>query len=91
MKRNIFKTLFLALAMMCSLPALAQNKTVTGTVIDETGEPVIGATVRVEGTQIAAVTDLDGNYTIEVPKDGKLVVHYDYDVWNGSVFITNRT
>lgn len=76
MKRNIFKTLFLALAMMCSLPALAQNKTVTGTVIDETGEPVIGATVRVEGTQIAAVTDLDGNYTIEVPKDGKLVVSY---------------
>lgn len=76
MKRNIFKTLFLVLAMMCSLPALAQNKTVTGTVIDETGEPVIGATVRVEGTQIAAVTDLDGNYTIEVPKDGKLVVSY---------------
>ena len=76
MKRNIFKTLFLALAMMCSLPALAQNKTVTGTVIDETGEPVIGATVRVEGTQTAVVTDLDGNYSIEVPKDGKIVVSY---------------
>ena len=76
MKRNIFKTLFLVLAMMCSLPALAQNKTVTGTIVDETGEPVIGATVRVEGTQIAAVTDFDGNYSIEVPKDGKVVVSY---------------
>lgn len=37
--------------MLCALPMMAQNKVVTGTVIDELGEPVIGATVRVGGYQ----------------------------------------
>jgi hypothetical protein len=46
MKRYI-KTLCLGLVLMCSASALAQNKTVTGTVVDELGEPVIGATVTV--------------------------------------------
>ena len=76
MKSNIFKTLFLVLVMVCSLPALAQNNTVTGTVIDELGEPVIGATVTVTGTKIATVTDLDGNYKIEVPAGAKVTITY---------------
>ncbi len=75
MKRYI-KTLFLAVAMTCAMPAMAQNQTVQGTIVDETGEPVIGATIRVEGTKIAAVTDFDGNYKIEVPKGGKVIVSY---------------
>ena len=75
MKRYI-KTLFIAVAMICAIPAMAQNQTVQGTVVDETGEPVIGATIRVEGTKNAAVTDFDGNYKIEVPKGGKIVVSY---------------
>ena len=75
MKRYI-KTLFLAVAMTCSMPAMAQNQTVQGTIVDENGEPVIGATIRVEGTKNAAVTDFDGNYKIEVPKGGKVVVSY---------------
>lgn len=62
--------------MTCSLTALAQNKTVTGTVVDETGEPVIGATVRVDGTKLATVTDLDGNYTIEVPANQQITISY---------------
>ena len=76
MKANSLKTLFLGLAMTCSLTALAQNKTVTGTVVDETGEPVIGATVRVDGTKLATVTDLDGNYTIEVPANQQITISY---------------
>ena len=56
------KTLALGLALFLAVPAMAQNKTVTGTIVDETGEPVIGATVRVPGTNIATITDLDGNY-----------------------------
>ena len=75
MKRYI-KTLFLAVAMTCGMPAMAQNQTVQGTIVDENGEPVIGATIRVEGTKNAAVTDFDGNYKIEVPKGGKIVVSY---------------
>ena len=45
----------LCLGLLMALPTLAQNKVVQGTVVDELGEPVIGATVRVEGTKTATV------------------------------------
>ena len=70
------KSFLLGVAMLCALPMMAQNKVVTGTVIDELGEPVIGATVRVEGTKTATVTDFDGNYKLEVPNNGKIVISY---------------
>lgn len=76
MKNSKIKSLFLGLAMLCAIPAIAQNKVVTGTVVDDLGEPIIGATVRVQGTKTATVTDFDGNYKIEVPKGGKVVVSY---------------
>ena len=49
--------------------ALAQNRTVTGTVTDAYGEPLIGASVTVEGVvpPIGNITDLDGHYEISVP------------------------
>ena len=75
MKRYI-KNLCLGMMLMCSASALAQNKTVTGTVLDELGEPVIGATVTVAGTKTATVTDMDGNYKIAVPKGGKVTISY---------------
>ena len=75
MKKYI-KTLCLGLMLMFSASALAQNQTVTGTVLDETGEPVIGATVTVAGTKTATVTDLDGNYKISAPADAKVVISY---------------
>lgn len=50
---------------------------VRGVVKDETGEPVIGATVMEKGTTTnGVVTDIDGNYTIEIPADGILAVSY---------------
>jgi len=76
MKKNIIKTLFLAWVMTCALPMQAQNQTVSGQVVDELGEPVIGATVTVAGTKTATVTDLDGNYKIAVPKGGKVTISY---------------
>ena len=66
----------LCLGLLMALPALAQNKTQQGTVVDENGEPVIGATVKVEGTKDATVTDLDGNYKLDVPKNGKVIISY---------------
>ena len=45
----------------------AQDKVITGTVVDESGEPLIGAGVQVEGTSIGVITDLDGKYSINVP------------------------
>lgn len=58
--------------LLIPVSAYAQNqKTVTGTVIDETGEPLIGATVKVVGKSIGAITDFDGHYSLTVPADTK--------------------
>ena len=65
----------LLLSVMC-FAAFAQ-KTVTGTVKDATGEPMIGVSVIVDGTTIGGVTDFDGNYSIkDVPEKGVLKFSY---------------
>ncbi len=46
----------------------AQSTEVSGTVTDNTGEPIYGVNVIVKGTAIGAVTDFDGNYTISIPE-----------------------
>ena len=56
-----------------SLAAVQQTKKITGTVVDNTGEPVIGANVVVKGTTLGSITDMDGKFTIEdVPSNGTL-------------------
>ncbi|MCQ2096137.1 MAG: TonB-dependent receptor [Bacteroidaceae bacterium] len=64
--------LFIACALISTSMAFAQ-KTVTGTVIEaETGEPVIGASVRVDGTSLGQATDIDGKFSIaNVPNSAK--------------------
>ncbi|SFG33508.1 TonB-dependent receptor [Prevotella sp. KH2C16] len=52
-----------------------QTKKVTGTVSDAQG-PIIGATVRVKGSQVATVTDIDGNYSINAPQGSTLQISY---------------
>ena len=49
---------------------------VTGQILDENGDPMIGATVKLKGTNETAVTDLDGNFSISARKGQKLVVSY---------------
>jgi len=49
-----------------------QNKKITGTVTDQSGEPIIGASVYVKGTAIGTTTGVDGKYTITVPSDSKI-------------------
>lgn len=69
--------LTLASAFVVSATALAQNRTVTGTVTDANGDPIVGATVKVEGHKnVGAVTAGDGRFSISVPADGKLNVSY---------------
>ncbi|MBM6992518.1 MAG: SusC/RagA family TonB-linked outer membrane protein [Prevotella sp.] len=69
-------TMFLAGALMFSGVALAQTK-VTGTVVSqEDGEPIVGAAVRVEGTNTGTVTDVDGNFSLDVKSGQKLHVTY---------------
>lgn len=52
------------------------GKTVGGTVLDENGEPVIGATVSVKGTNLVTVTDIDGRFELKVPNSSILSVSY---------------
>jgi len=70
------KILFLLVCALMSVNMVfAQTSQVTGTVIDsETGEPLIGAQVKVEGTTIGALTDLDGKFTLKnLPRSAKQV------------------
>ena len=62
-----------------SMPQAVQqngNHKVTGRVVDSAGEPLIGATIMVEGTKEGAVTDIDGNFTINTTAKAKLVISY---------------
>jgi len=68
------RILALTMGLFLSLSAVAQI-TVNGLVKDAAGEPVIGASVRVVGTQIGTATDFDGNFTLEgVPAGAKLQI-----------------
>lgn len=74
--KSIQKPLML-LFLLCWLPlgAMAQSL-VKGTVSDEAGEPIVGATVRVEGTQRGAITDLNGVFSVEASSQATLTVSY---------------
>ena len=54
----------------------AQNSTVTGVVVDEAEEPLIGVSVSVVGTSTGTVTDLDGNFKISIKKGASLKFSY---------------
>lgn len=51
-------------------------KTITGTITDDAGEPLIGATVQIKGSNEGTVTDFDGNFAIEASTDDILVISY---------------
>ena len=78
------KSLFLVMSVfLCTPSAMADNsataspevqsvqqtRQLRGQVIDETGEPMIGVTVKIKGTSHGAVTDLDGFFTLSVPNN----------------------
>lgn len=72
-------------------------KTVTGTVIDETGEPLIGATVKVVGQSVGTTTDFDGHYRLELTETAKQLVfsylgydNYVADITSGVVNVTMK-
>ena len=56
--------------------AFAQQKTVSGNVVDQTGQPLIGVNVTVKGTTQGMITDLDGNYSLSVSPNATLVFSY---------------
>ncbi len=76
-KMKNMRALLLLLFAAFTLSVPAQNITVTGNVVDSTGEPVIGASVVQKGnTSNGTITDLDGNFSINVPSDATLTLSY---------------
>lgn len=85
--RRVLFSMMLASALGVSVPqavfaeamkiqAVMQTITVKGTVVDASGEPVIGASVLMKGTTNGTITDIDGNFTLSNVKPGVLVVSY---------------
>ena len=70
------KNLFLLLGLLMSFNVMAQTKTITGTVVDATNEPVIGASVVEAGTTNGTITDLDGKFSLNVSQGAKINVSY---------------
>ncbi|WP_233552221.1 carboxypeptidase-like regulatory domain-containing protein [Parabacteroides sp. AF48-14] len=73
---NLLKMLTLLLFAFCTTTVFAQQKTIKGTVIDATGEPLIGVNVSVKGTTTGIITDIDGKYTLDVPTNAIIVFSY---------------
>lgn len=86
-----FSALVCLLLMTTSL--FAQEKTVTGTVTDSTNEPLIGASVVIQGTSNGTITDIDGKYSITASPDNVLEFSYvgmvKQDVKVGSQHVIN--
>lgn len=77
-------------AEIIPMNVVQQNQAVKGQVLDNNGDPIIGATVKVEGTKNATVTDLDGNFTLNNVTGKKLQVSY-IGYQNQVVDINNRS
>lgn len=76
--KNLLKVSCIALLCFLVLPAMAQNKIVTGKVTDsKDGSPLIGASVAVKGTTVGVITDVNGAFRLSVPSSATtLVVSY---------------
>lgn len=76
-KRHVSnRVLVLLMTILSIFPLMAQQIEVAGTVSDKDGEPLIGASVLVVGAKLGAATDIDGNFSITAPANGKLQVSY---------------
>ena len=85
------KKLFLALLGMVTALSLYGQNTITGIVTDESGEPLIGAGVLVEGTSLGVSTGYDGDYSITVPADAVNLVFSFIGLADQVVPIQGRT
>jgi TonB-linked SusC/RagA family outer membrane protein len=76
-KPNSFKGILFIILWTFSLSIFAQNIAVKGIVTNAEGEPLIGVTVRIEGTSTGTITDIDGNYTFSsIPSNAVLEISY---------------
>ena len=67
---------FLLLSILCFFAICAKAQTVSGVVKDEVGEPIIGASVTVQGSREGAITDFDGNFKVKAASNATLNISY---------------
>ena len=91
MKLNfrVFRAMMLSALLLGSMAV--QARVISGTVKDQTGETIISASVVVKGTTIGTVTDFDGNYTIDVPDDAKVLIFSYIGMKTQELNITGNT
>lgn len=75
---NLFSKvcMFTIMTLFCAMNIFAQNSKITGQIMDESGEIIIGATVKVSNTGSGAITDVNGNFTLNAKKGEILEVSY---------------
>ena len=89
--KNPVKKLALALLGLVSAWTLSAQTTITGVVTDESGEPLIGAGVVVEGTTVGTITGIDGDYSLTVPADAVNLVFSFIGLSDQTVSIAGQT
>lgn len=75
-KKTVRKFLIGSLLILGSVFSLSAANIVTGTVVDTSNSPLIGVSVMVEGTNVGALTNVDGKYSIDAPQNATLVFSY---------------
>lgn len=83
--KTLVLTFFLMLA--CSFSLAAQDRMVSGTVVDAADEPLVGVSVVVKGTQVGCMTDIDGKFTLKIPAKSTVLnfTYIGYDTQNVTV------
>ena len=89
--RKMQSLFLMTLFVLQSTLSLAQNRTVTGVVVDEKDEPIIGANVTVKGTSKGTITDLNGKFVISAPTNAKLLEVSFIGYNTQTVTITGKT
>jgi TonB-linked SusC/RagA family outer membrane protein len=95
MRRTLQMAMLFLSLIMCTIPAVAQNAagitTIKGTVTDDSRSPLAGVTVSVKGTGIAVSTSANGNYSVNVPSNAKILVFSFVGMKTQEVNISGRT
>jgi TonB-linked SusC/RagA family outer membrane protein len=93
--RGIILTLMCCVVLIvCNTAIYAQNqpsKTITGSVMDASNQPMLGVTVLVKGTTIGTITDVNGNFSLSVPGDARTLVFSFVGMETREVEIGNQT
>lgn len=77
MNKTLKVMCFILFALFAGINTIyAQGQSPTGLVVDENGQPMIGVQIKIEGTTVGAITDVDGNFTIKAQKGNILLFSY---------------